>query len=251
MAAMKVSVPRRRPVCIGDQPVLAVFPQTRLICAAKSDEYGARQRKRWEMAINNAAMDEASQTPVKFSLLERIGGPQFIAAQIFTILATVLGVYLAGYVSFQRTLEYDRFTKAHQQADLLNAIHAELKQNAERIKDFANKIDPSGAERPTDWPRLRLYAWNAAGQTSSAFDIPPEPLSGMQAFYDETGEILTNPHAREWFKTSNSFFAPDRTQMKEALLRNVKIAETELLPALRNAAKSSSELITKYSQVGR
>lgn len=203
------------------------------------------------MAINNAALDEATQTPVKFGMLDSIGGPQFIAAQIFTILATVLGVYLAGYVGFQRTLEYDRFTKAQQQADLLNAVHAELKQNSDRIKDFANKIDPSGAERPTEWPRLRLYVWNAAGQTSSAFDIPPEPLSGMQAFYDETGELLTNPRAREWFKTSNSFFYSDRNGMKEALLRHVKTAETELLPALKNAAEASSGLITKYSQVGR
>ena len=37
--------------------------------------------------------------------------------------------------------------------------------------------------------------------------------------------------------------------MKETLLRNVKLAEATLLPALQNAAAASSELILKYRQV--
>ena len=198
------------------------------------------------MAINNAALDEAQRTPERFGFIESMGGPQFIIAQLFTIAATILGVYLAGYVGFQRTLEYDRYTKAQQQTDLLNAVYAELKDNANRVREFAGRIDPSGAENVGEWPRLRLYVWNAAGQTTSAFDIPPEALSGLQAFYDETGETLTNPRAREWFRTSNTFFASDKIRMKEYLLKHVKIAETTLLPALQNAAAASEELITKY-----
>lgn len=202
------------------------------------------------MTLNNAALDEARRMPEKLGFLETLGGPQFIIAQLFTIAATILGVYLAGYVGFQRTLEYDRYVKAQQQSDLLNAVHAELRDNAARVKDFANRIDPTGAENVGEWPRLRLFVWNAAGQTTSAFDIPPEALSGMQALYDEVGETLTNPRAREWFKTSNSFFSSDRTRLKETLLRNVKTAETSLLPALQKAASASSELTTKYRQTG-
>ena len=198
------------------------------------------------MTLNNAALDEAQRTPEKMGFLEHLGGPQFIIAQLFTIAATILGVYLAGYVGFQRTLEYDRYVKAQQQSDILNAVYAELRDNAARVKDFANRIDPSGAENVGDWPRLRLFVWNAAGQTTSAFDIPPEALSGMQTVYDEVGEALNNPRAREWFKTSNSFFSSDKTRMKETLLRNVKTAETTLLPALLQAASPSADLIAKY-----
>ena len=203
------------------------------------------------MVINNSALDEATRTPEKFSFMDSIGGPQFIVAQIFTIAATVLGVYLAGYVGFQRTLEYDRFQKAQQQTELLNAVHAELRDNMVRIKDFANRIDPTGASNEGDWPRLRLYVWHAAGQTSSAFDIPPVALQGMQSVYDEIADTLNNPRAREWFRTSNSFFSSDRSRFKETLDKNVKIAESTLLPALQAAVASSSELIAKYTEVGR
>ena len=199
------------------------------------------------MAINKAALDEAQQTPQKFGLIESIGGLQFILAQIFTIAATIIGVYLAGYVGFQRTLEYDRYVKAQQQSDLFNALHAELSDNTNRLREFVGRIDPAVGGNIGEWPSLRLFVWNAAGQTSSAFDIPPEALSGMQAVYHETAETLNNSGAREWFKTSNAFFTPDRTRFKEILARNVKKAETSLLPALQKAASISAGLIAKYS----
>jgi len=201
------------------------------------------------MTLNNAALDEAQRTPEKFGVLESLGGPQFIVAQLFTIVATILGVYLAGYVGFQRTLEYDRYVKAQQQSDLLTAVYAELKDNAARVNTFASRIDETGSVAIGEWPRLRLYVWTAAGQTTSAFDMPPVALSGMQALYDEVGETLSNPRAREWFKTPNTFFSSDRMRLKETLLRNVKLAEATLLPALQNAAAASSELILKYRQV--
>lgn len=201
------------------------------------------------MTLNNAALDEARRTPEKFGALESLGGPQFIVAQLFTIVATILGVYLAGYVGFQRTLEYDRYVKAQQQSDLLTAVYAELRDNAARVNNFASRIDETGSVAIGEWPRLRLYVWTAAGQTTSAFDIPPVALSGMQALYDEVGETLSNPRARAWFETSNAFFSSDRMRMKETLLRNVKLAEATLLPALQNAAAASSELMLKYRQV--
>lgn len=203
------------------------------------------------MTINNATLDEAQRVPEKFGFIASIGGPQFLTAQLFTIAATILGVYLAGYVGFQRTLEYDRYVKAQQQSDLLHAVSAELKDNATRLKDFVDRIDPTGARNEGEWPRLRLFVWHAAGQTSSAFDIPSEALSGMQAFYDETGELLTSSRAREWFRTSSSLLVSDRTRFKETLARNVAIAETSLLPALQKAAAGTAELTARYSQVGR
>ena len=73
----------------------------------------------------------------------------------------------------------------------------------------------------------------------------------MQAFYDEAGESLTSSKAREWFRTSHSLLVSDKTRFKETLARNVKIAETSLLPALQKAAAGTAELIARYSQVGR
>jgi hypothetical protein len=113
--------------------------------------------------------------PKHVSFLKAIGGPQFLAAQFFTILATILGVYLAGYVGFQRTLEYDRFVKAQQRSDLLLAMHEELKQNVARLRKFNERLpaDVGNGVHDADWPHLRLFVWQAAGRSVSALDIPP------------------------------------------------------------------------------
>ncbi len=141
--------------------------------------------------IETAGLDEAALAPRR-GFLTAIGGPQFVLAQIFTIVATVLGVYLAGYVGYQRTLQYDQFVKAQQRADLLQGLHAELKQNTERLREFIGHMQKTqeGIAVYGDWPQLRLYLWHAAAQTQTVFDAPPQTLADMQAFYEDVGEML-------------------------------------------------------------
>ena len=87
-----------------------------------------------------AGLEEAGREPRAVGLLSGIGGPQFLAAQFFTVLATILGGYLAGYEGFQRNLEYDRFVSAMQKSDLLTSTHEELKQNIARLRKFSERL---------------------------------------------------------------------------------------------------------------
>src|SRR6516162_7473855 len=90
--------------------------------------------------IETGSLEEIVHLPKGKGFIKAIGGPQFLAAQIFTILATILGVYLAGYVSFQRILEYDRYQKAQQRLDLLTATQEELKQNLALLQKFNEQV---------------------------------------------------------------------------------------------------------------
>jgi hypothetical protein len=193
--------------------------------------------------IDTTSLDEAARPP-KSDFMTALGGPQFVVAQIFTILATVLGVYLAGYVGYQRTLQYDQFVKAQQRADLLQALQAELKHNTGRLRAFVGQMQKTqeGIGIYQDWPRLRLYVWRAAGQTETVFDAPPQTLADMQAFYEDVGEMLGDAEAKKMFRsltTSNEF---DRRKLTERLDGYVKMAETALLPSLDQAAAASAEL---------
>ncbi len=199
--------------------------------------------------IETIALEQMEREPKAAGLLSKIGGPQFLAAQFFTILATVLGVYLAGYVGFQRTLEYDRYVKAQQRADLLTAVEEELKQNAVRLQKFNERLpaDVGYGLASTEWPRLRLFVWQAAGRSSSAFDMPPQIVGGIQAFYEDIGEMLNEDEAHQSFRsltTSNTYF---RTQFKERLSGQLKLVETSIVPALDKAIGASEQLVKKYS----
>jgi hypothetical protein len=202
--------------------------------------------------IETAGLEEMVRAQKGAGFLSALGGPQFLVAQFFTILATILGVYLAGYVGFQRTLEYDRYVKAQQQSDLLTATQEELKQNLARLRKFNERLpaDVGTGLSATEWPHLRLFVWQAAGRTSSAFDMPPKIATDIQAVYEDIGEILNDPEARQSFKsltTSNTFY---RTQYKERLNALLKLSETSILPALATTIAASEQLAKKYSDAG-
>jgi hypothetical protein len=202
--------------------------------------------------IETESLERVVDQPKTGALLTALGGPQFLMAQFFTILATIVGVYLAGYVGFQRTLEYDRFVKAQQRSDLLTAAQEELKQNVARLRKFNERL-PAEVGNPlaeTEWPHLRLFVWNAAGRSSSAFDVPPEILTNFQAIYDDLGEMLRDAEARSAFRHLTTSNAYDRTQFKDRLNAQLKFAETTILPALESTRAASEQLLQKYAISG-
>jgi hypothetical protein len=179
----------------------------------------------------------------------RFGNLQFLAGQIFTIIGSVVGIYLAGYVSFQRTLEYDRLVKAQQKSDLLTATREELKQNVVRLQKFNERLP---AEVGTglvgsEWPHLRLFVWQAAGHSSSAFDIPPQVLTDMQTLYGDLDLMLNDNEAHQNFRSLTQSNVFDRTKYKERLTTELKLAETSIVPALDNEIAASERVIKKYS----
>jgi hypothetical protein len=194
--------------------------------------------------LESAALEEATRPPKTV-----FRGLEFLAAQFFTILATVVGVYLAGYVGFQRNLEYDRYQKAQQLSDLLTATEVELKQNVARLRKFNDRLpaDVGTGVQASEWPRLRLFVWQATGRSSSTFDMPPQILTDLQALYGDLDEMLNDAEAHDDFRHLIQSNVYDRTQFKQRLNDRLSFAETSILPALDNSIAASDQLTKKYS----
>jgi hypothetical protein len=200
--------------------------------------------------IETGSLEQIVRQPKEKGFLKAIGGPQFLAAQLFTIFATVLGVYLAGYVSFQRTLEYDRYQKAQQRLDLLTATQDELKQNIALLQKFNEQVaafDGSTAymrKLYVSLPDLYLLVWQAAARSSSAFEMPPHILTDLQSLYRPLGKMLTDAQ-EHWNPVINS--SPNYSQFREQVSAQLKFAETSVLPALDKAIAASEQLVKKYA----
>jgi hypothetical protein len=198
--------------------------------------------------IDRASLNQATRTQPR-GFLAALGGPQFVAAQFFTIFATVLGVYLAGYVGFQRTLEYDALVKTRQQANLLTSLHTELQDNTRRLREFVPLMEKTqeGHGVYQTWPRLYQFIWRASAENPVLFDVPPSVLSGMQSFYENAGDLLSNETAHQEFRSLTSSNAYSRTVFTEEFDKLVKTAETELLPSLQQAADAANGLVREYT----
>jgi hypothetical protein len=197
--------------------------------------------------IKQASFDEATRP--NQGAFGSVGGMQFLLGQVFTILATVVGVYLAGYVGFQRTLEYDRFTEAQRQANLIQALRAELNDNTARLREFVPLMEKTQEGQPIyrDWPRLRLFVWGASSQNSALFDAPPAIVTDMQAFYEDAVDVTNNNAARDAFRHITSSNAFDRKRITEQLDALVKRSETAILPALERAAADAGQIVARYA----
>jgi hypothetical protein len=176
-------------------------------------------------------------------------GVKFLAGQFLTILASIVGVYFASYVSFQRTLKHDRLVKARQRSALLTAASEELKQNIAGLRKLDERLpaDSGRGVSSSEWPRLRLFVWQAVGRSTSAFDLPPKILTGMQALYEDLSVMLEDGKACQYFRTLTSSDTYLRTQYKEKLNALLTSAETALLPALDKTAAEARQTVMKYA----
>ena len=116
---------------------------------------------------------------------------------------------------------------------------------------------PAKAKRPdaevgtgvvnSEWPQLRLFVWQAAGRSSSAFDIPPQILIDMQAFYGDVELMLNDGEAHQNFRSLSQSNSYDRNQFKQRLVAQLKLADTSIVPALNNEIGAAEQLTKKYS----
>jgi hypothetical protein len=92
-----------------------------------------------------------------------------------------------------------------------------------------------------------LFVWQAVGRSTSAFDLPPKILTGMQALYEDLSVMLEDGKACQYFRTLTSSDTYLRTQYKEKLNALLTSAETALLPALDKTAAEARQTVMKYA----
>jgi hypothetical protein len=87
----------------------------------------------------------------------------------------------------------------------------------------------------------------SCGSSASAFDLPPQILTDLQAFYGDLDEMLNDAEAHHNFLHLTVSNVYDRTQFKKRMNDRLSFAETSILPALDTSIAASEELIKKYS----
>ena len=180
-------------------------------------------------------------------LLSGAWGAKWVIGQLFTILASAFGIYLASFVSFQRGLKHSKLVKAQQTSGLLTATRQELTDNIVRMRKLDERLPAESGYglSASDWPALRLFVWHAVGRSSAAFDLPPQLLNGVQAFYEDLDGMLKDSAAHENFKRLTTSNVYDRTQYKERFNALLSGVETDILPVLDKTVAEAARIVSK------
>ena len=118
----------------------------------------------------------------------------FWISNAFTILATVLGVYLAASEGFKQALQFRQVEENEHTYDLLTALKAELEYNRGQAGDTVER----GLEKlPQSWeepPPRQGFVWKTMQAVPETFRVPPAALNGIALYYSRLDQHMTDAY---------------------------------------------------------
>lgn len=151
----------------------------------------------------------------------------FWVSQIFIIIATVIGVFLAATQGYKQAVQFENMTSYKESYYLQKSLQYELEDNIAILKSYMKDInDPTiyGAlDRPMAFYNL---IWENMKFSSTTLATPPELLRDAQRFYRQVNDIHTS-----LTKSNRISISYATKQFQE----QIDLVEQNLIPALKNS----------------
>ncbi|WP_299792909.1 hypothetical protein [uncultured Shewanella sp.] len=123
----------------------------------------------------------------------------FWISQIFMIIATVAGVYLAAQEGLSQAITFDNLTNQQNNYYLRHALYDELNDNVTIINDYAEFISgKSTHEIKNHHPVLASFVWENMRYSPNTLETPSQILSDTRRFYMKATEIVSKIEARTY-----------------------------------------------------
>ncbi|WP_294610751.1 hypothetical protein [uncultured Gilliamella sp.] len=160
---------------------------------------------------------------VKTEQIAEIKKVSFWISQLFILLATVTGVYLAANQGYKQAVQFDNMKSYKENYYLQKSLKYELMDNIVILKDYITKSQDSSYYGARNEP-LNFYklVWENMKFSSTTLGTPPEFLRDAQRFYREVDRIHTE------IAKGNMAITIGITKLQE----QIDLVEKGLLPAL-------------------
>lgn len=179
-------------------------------------------------------MDNSNKNPPKISnALKTVDNKElkstgFWLNQVFLVLSTVFGVYLAAQSGLEQALKFDTFSKMEDNYYLRTSLYDEVKDNADNLSKFATLLakSPPKSELEYNKPTIEKYIWQTMQYSPTTLETPSEFLTQVRRFYSKSQFIIDAAINR---KMSAKYAS-------EELKKAVAIIENQTLPNLQSSA---------------
>ncbi|MEM9743268.1 MAG: hypothetical protein AAF918_11345 [Pseudomonadota bacterium] len=137
---------------------------------------------------HDESADDSAQAKMDASDVRSLG---FWISNAFTIVATVLGVYLAASEGFKQALQFRQVEENEHTYDLLTALKSELEYNRTQAGET---VEQGLKQLPQNWqepPKRQSFVWQTMQAVPETFRVPPVALNGIALYYAQLDEHLT------------------------------------------------------------
>lgn len=164
----------------------------------------------------------------------------FWVSQIFMIVATIVGVYLAAQEGLSQAIKFDDLNNKQNNYYLRHALYDEVKDNIDTINAYTETLTKGGGN-PYDLknihPTISTFVWENMRYSRNTLETPTEILSETRRFYMMSDDIVAKIEAR--------FYGP-RFGAKKLKELTTEVTE-KTLPKLK---KNFEELATHLEDNG-
>lgn len=123
----------------------------------------------------------------------------FWISQIFMIVATVAGVYLAAQEGLSQALLFENLNSKEKNYYLQRALSDELTDNMTTLNNYADFItEKSPYDLKPHRPLLSLFVWENMKYSSSTLETPSHILSAARRFNSESQSLIAKIEKRHF-----------------------------------------------------
>ncbi|WP_394203284.1 hypothetical protein [Shewanella waksmanii] len=159
----------------------------------------------------------------------------FWISQIFMILATVAGVYLAAQEGLSQAITFDSLTNQQNNYYLRHALYDEVADNVDEIDNYVAVIVTKAAhERKNFRPIMATFVWDNMRYSPHTLETPSSILSQTRRFYMKSADIVDKVE-RGFYGAAygGKLLSALTEQMRQTTLPMLKQSYTELKQTLR------------------
>lgn len=147
--------------------------------------------------------------------------------QVFMIVSTIVGVYLAAQSGLEQALKFDTLSKLEDNYYLRMSLYDELEDALIELETYAAVLakNPNKSVIQAQRPMLEKYVWETMKYNPTTLETPSEILSAVRRFYskadrtiDQVGDwAISSGYASTLLKEqTESFRAGPHAELKQS-----------------------------------
>lgn len=120
-------------------------------------------------------------------------GTRFWLAQILMLTSTIIGVYLAGMIGFEKGMQFDELRTQKVVYHMLSSIEGELDDNLNAMQKLTEEIKTLPfpiMQRLREERGLDTFIWESMKESSETFRIPSDIITGIRRYYSNMEGIM-------------------------------------------------------------
>lgn len=161
--------------------------------------------------------------------MSEIKKASFWLSQLFILLATVVGVFLAANQGYKQAVQFENMTTYKENYYLQKSLEFELTDNIAILKSYMTKIqDPNYFGARNEPLNFYNLIWENMKFSSATLGTPPEFLRETQRFYREVNRIHDEV-------AKGNIAVPNAIKLLNIEVENV---EKNLIPGLQKSSES-------------